>query len=220
MLARICERLPDADVDDVTSALGLDSRIGAKYLRGAISYGGPCFPRDNIAFAALARSLGAPAHVAEATDAANRDGITRLAETVTERLPDGGSATILGLSYKPNTDVVDESPGIYLAQALSAQGVPVTVFDPAGMTNARRALAQDDVRFAESADDAIRDADVVVITTAWQEFAGIEPSVFERSGATRVVIDCWRIMTPEQLDGVATYVALGDGSVATLATAS
>jgi UDPglucose 6-dehydrogenase len=212
MLARICERLPDANVDDVTSALGLDSRIGAKYLRGAISYGGPCFPRDNIAFATLARSLGAPAHVAEATDAANRDGITRLAQTVQEHLPDGGSATILGLSYKPNTDVVEESPGVYLAQVLSAQGVPVTVFDPAGMTNARHALAHDEVRFADSADDAIREADVVVITTAWQEFAGIEPSVFERSGATRVIIDCWRILTPEQLDGVATYVALGDGS--------
>ena len=75
MLARICERLPDADVDAVTSALGLDSRIGAKYLRGAISYGGPCFPRDNKALAALARAVGAPAYLAEATDTANQDGV-------------------------------------------------------------------------------------------------------------------------------------------------
>jgi UDPglucose 6-dehydrogenase len=209
MLARICERLPGASVDDVTSALGLDSRIGAKYLRGAISYGGPCFPRDNVAFATLARSLDAPAYVAEATDAANRDGITRLAEIVTDRLPNGGSAAILGLSYKPNTDVVEESPGIYLAQALSAQGVPVTVFDPAGMANGRLALAHDDVRFAESADDAIREADVVVIATAWQEFASIDPSVLERG--RQVIIDCWRILTPEQIEGVATYVALGEG---------
>jgi UDPglucose 6-dehydrogenase len=211
MLARICERLPGANVDDVTSALGLDSRIGPKYLRGAISYGGPCFPRDNVAFATLARSLDAPAYVAEATDAANRDGITRLAETVTDRLPEGGSVAILGLSYKPNTDVVEESPGVYLAQALSAQGVPVTVFDPAGMTNGRIALAHDDVRFADSADDAIREADVVVIATAWQEFASIDPSVLERDRGRQVIIDCWRILTPEQIEGAATYVALGEG---------
>jgi UDPglucose 6-dehydrogenase len=212
MLARICERLPGASVDEVTSALGLDSRIGAKYLRGAISYGGPCFPRDNVAFATLARSLNAPAHVAEATDAANRDGITRLAETVTDRLPEGGgSVAILGLSYKPDTDVVEESPGIYLAQLLSAQGVPTTVFDPAGMPNARLALAHDDVLFAESAEHAIREADVVVIATAWQEFASIDPSVLERVRDRRVIIDCWRILTPEQIQRVATYVALGEG---------
>src|SRR6266446_1079433 len=119
MLARLCEKVPGASVDVVTGAIGLDSRIGAKYLRGAISYGGPCFPRDNLAFAALARSLGAPAHVAEATDAANRDGIARLAETVTDRLPPGGSVGVLGLSYKPNTDVVEESPGVYLARTLA-----------------------------------------------------------------------------------------------------
>jgi UDPglucose 6-dehydrogenase len=212
MLARICERLPEASVDAVTSTLGLDSRIGAKYLRGAISYGGPCFPRDNIAFSALARSLGAPAYVAEATDAAYRDGITRLADMVTGRLAEGGTAGILGLSYKPNTDVVEESAGVYLARALAEQGVPVTVFDPAGMPNARRELEDTDVRFADSTEEAIRDADVVVIATAWQEFAGIAPAVFERAGATRIVIDCWRILTPEQLDGVAVYVALGDGS--------
>jgi UDPglucose 6-dehydrogenase len=210
MLARICEQLPDASVDDVTSALGLDSRIGAKYLRGAISYGGPCFPRDNLALAALARSVGAPAYVAEATDRANRDGIQRLANLVIERLPEGGSVAILGLAYKPNTDVVEESPGVYLATSLVEQSVPVAVFDPAGMANARRALDRGEVRFAESSEDAIRDADVVVITTPWQEFAGIDPSMFERGGERRVVIDCWRILAAEQLEGVATYVALGE----------
>src|SRR5437899_1552801 len=75
MLARICERLPEANVDVVTAALGLDTRIGAKYLKGAISYGGPCFPRDNHALAALAREIGAPADLAEATDRFNRSQI-------------------------------------------------------------------------------------------------------------------------------------------------
>lgn len=209
MLARICERLPEASVDEVTSALGLDSRIGAKYLRGAISYGGPCFPRDNLALAALARSLGAPAFVAEATDTANRDGIDTLAQLVIERLPRGGTAAVLGLSYKPNTDVVEEAPGLHLVRTLSERGIDVVAFDPAGVANARRALEGADVRFADTAEDAIREADVVVIATAWQEFAGIPPETFGRDGAQRVVIDCWRLITPARLEGIAVYVALG-----------
>jgi UDPglucose 6-dehydrogenase len=212
MLARICEQLPDANVDDVTSALGLDSRIGAKYLRGAISYGGPCFPRDNLALAALARSVGAPAYVAEATDRANRDGIQRLANLVTHYLPEGGTAGILGLAYKPNTDVVEESPGLHLVRALADAGVDVVAFDPAALPTARRLMEGSAVRFVDSAERAIRDSDVVVITTAWQEFAGLDHSIFERDGEQRVVVDCWRILTPEQLEGVATYVALGKGT--------
>ena len=141
----------------------------------------------------------------------------RLAETVLGWLPDGGSVAVLGLAYKPNTDVVEESPGMYLAQLLVEKGVPVAVFDPAGMTNARRSL--EDVHFAESADEAVHFADVVVITTPWQEFAGIAPHVFARPGTSRVVIDCWRILTSEQFEGTATYVALGESSEPQRATA-
>jgi UDPglucose 6-dehydrogenase len=207
MLARICEQVPDADVDEVTSALGLDTRISPRYLRGAISYGGPCFPRDNVALAAFARSVGAPAFVAEATDQANRDGITRLTNLVLSELPPAGTAAILGLSYKPNTDVVEESPGLYLASALAAHGVDVVAYDPASMPNARRAVG-DSIAFADSADEAIQAADVVVIATPWQEFASIPRSVWARE-PRRVVIDCWRLL-PADLDARGTrYVALG-----------
>jgi UDPglucose 6-dehydrogenase len=220
MLARICERLPEADVDEVTAAIGLDSRIGPKYLRGAISYGGPCFPRDNLALAALARSLEAPAYVAEATDAANRDGIRRLAELVIDRLPPGGTAGVLGLSYKPNTDVVEESPGLQLAQTLAEHGVSTVAYDPAAIPNARRALNSATVVFAESAADCVRAADVVVIATAWREFTALSGAEFERDGDPRVVIDCWRLLRSEDLDGVAEYVALGVGATPVVATAS
>jgi UDPglucose 6-dehydrogenase len=209
MLARICERLPQGDVDAVTSALGLDSRIGAKYLRGAISYGGPCFPRDNLALASLARSLGAPAFVAEATDAANRDGIERLAEMVAERTPPDGAAAILGLSYKPHTDVVVESPGLLLAEALVARGVDVIAFDPAAMATARRATDAP-LRYAESAEEAIRESDVVTITTAWPEFAAIEPEILERDPKV-VVIDCWRMLPVERFGDTVEYIPLGAG---------
>jgi UDPglucose 6-dehydrogenase len=220
MLARICERLPGADVDDVTSALGLDTRIGAKYLRGAISYGGPCFPRDNLALASLARSVDAPAYVAEATDVANRDGIARLAQLTIEHLPAGGTAAVLGLSYKPNTDVLEESPGMHLVKALSESGIEVIAYDPVSVAHARLALDGSDVRFVEAAEDAIRAADVIVIVTPWQEFAALDAGLFQRQGEPRVVIDCWRILPREQIALTATYVALGEASAETPAPSS
>ena len=132
-LADMCERLPGADVESVTDALGLDTRIGGKYLRGAIAYGGPCFPRDNKAFAVLARDLGTEAPLAEATDAVNDAQIaTARPRSSSSHLGDGRLAwAILGLSYKPDTGVVDESPGIALAALLAESGVrEVNVFDP------------------------------------------------------------------------------------------
>ena len=101
MLARICEALPDADVDVVSGALGLDTRIGIKYLKGAVGYGGPCFPRDNRALVALARQLGAPADIAHVTDSFNRAQVSWLADLVERALEPGSPAGILGLTYKP-----------------------------------------------------------------------------------------------------------------------
>jgi len=212
MLARICERLPDADVDVVTAAIGLDTRIGSKYLRGAVSYGGPCFPRDNLALAALARTIGAPAFVAEATDNANRDGIQRLADLVEQRLPLDGTAAVLGLSYKPNTDVVEESPGLLLVRELVLRGVDVVAYDPAANGNAARALGGA-VRLSDSLAGAVSDADTVVITTAWDEFRDIEPSLLERNPGKRVLVDCWRILRRERFEQVVDYVVLGMGEL-------
>jgi UDPglucose 6-dehydrogenase len=218
MLARICERLPDADVDVVTDAIGLDTRIGRKYLRGTISYGGPCFPRDNVALARLARALGAPAFVAEATDNANRDGISRLADLVEDRLPEDGSAAVLGLSYKPNTDVVDESPGLLLLAQLAARGVDVVGYDPAATSNAGRAL-DGAARLCDSLEEAVSNADVVVVATAWDEFKAIDAKLLERVGRRCVLIDCWRVVPPAQIGDVADYVVLGRGMLSREAVA-
>ena len=100
MLAELCDRLPGADVDVVTGAVGADSRIGSKYLRGAIGYGGPCFPRDNVAFAALARSLGANAALAEATDTINQYQTERMLNAVRTRLAARARVAILGFSVQ------------------------------------------------------------------------------------------------------------------------
>jgi len=210
MLARICEKLPEADVDVVTRALGLDSRIGAKYLKGAVSYGGPCFPRDNLALIATARKVGAPADIAEATDRFNRRQVHWLADLVKSHVPLDGVVGILGLTYKPNTDVVEEAFGLLLAQELKRRAVKVVVYDPVGMENARRILG-DGVMLAHSAQACIEAADVVVVATPWKEFASIPEGVWQRHSPPRVVFDCWRVIEHFQSWNGITYVPLGKG---------
>jgi UDPglucose 6-dehydrogenase len=193
MLARICERLPEADVDVVTRALGLDTRIGGKYLKGAVSYGGPCFPRDNLALAALATEIGAPADLAQATHRFNRAQISWLADRVVECLPPGQTAGVLGLTYKPNTDVVEEAVGLLLAEALIARGVALVAYDPQGARNSVSALGPS-VRLAATAEECIAESAVVVVATPWPEFARIPAERWERRGAPRIVLDCWRAL--------------------------
>lgn len=213
MLARICEKLPGADVDVVTGALGLDSRIGRKYLTGAIAYGGPCFPRDNLALGALARELDAPAVLAEATDRFNRRQIQWLSELVKSRLPSAGSVGILGLSYKPNSDVVEEAPGLLLAQALAQAGVRVVAYDPVALPNAARVL-DSSVSYATSLNECIRQTNVVIVTTPWEEFRRLTLDDFGGESAPRVLIDCWRLWQNPAPNDRVQYLPLGQGDVA------
>lgn len=211
MLARMCERLPEANVDAVTAALGLDSRIGPKYLKGAVSYGGPCFPRDNLALAALARQVGAPADIAQVTDRFNRSQITWLADLVENYSLPGGTAGILGLTYKPNTDVVEEAVGFLLARELATRGIAVVAYDPAGNRSSASALDQQ-VRLAATAQECIDEADVVVLATPWREFCTIPREQWARHSPPRIVIDCWRALTHlDNHDGV-RYLCLGTGA--------
>lgn len=211
MLAQVCETLPGADVDVVTAALGCDSRIGGKYLKGALGYGGPCFPRDNIAFSGMARANGVPALLAEATDATNRRQAPRIAELILSRLPAGGTAGVLGLSYKPDTEVIEESQGIAVAQALLWAGVKVVVYDPAAMDNARGVL-KGGVQFAGSATGCARAADVLAITTPWKEFKELRPEDLKQDGRPPVVVDCWRVLPESTFSGAASRLLLGRGA--------
>jgi UDPglucose 6-dehydrogenase len=210
MLAQVCERLPGADADVVTSAIGCDSRIGVKYLKGALGYGGPCFPRDNVAFSALARATGAPALLAEATDQLNRRQVPRLAEIIRSRLPEGGVVGILGLSYKPHTEVVEESQGLDLARHLSSSGVKVVVYDPAAMENAKRELGNA-VACAASAAACARQADVLVITTAWPEFKNLTPADLKPGARRPAIVDCWRVLPADLFANLSEYLRLGYG---------
>jgi UDPglucose 6-dehydrogenase len=212
MLAQVCETLPGADVEVVTRALGADGRIGRKYLTGALGYGGPCFPRDNAAFSALARRNGVPATLAEATDTLNRQQVPRLAEMILGRLPAGGTAGVAGLAYKPDTEVIEESQGLLLAKYLLLRDAKVVVYDPAAIDSARRVLTGP-VRYAISLDECARESDVLAITTPWAEFRALSAEAMRpASGRRKTVIDCWRILPSARFDGIAEYTTLGLGS--------
>ena len=135
----------------------------------------------------------------------NRRQVPRLAELIMSRLPEGGTAGILGLSYKPNTEVIDESQGVALAKELLARGVKVVVFDPAAMENARKVLLGH-ITFARSAEECAAAADVAAVMTAWAEFKnlrfpGARPST---------VLDCWRLV--ENPPQGSTCLRLGQGA--------
>jgi len=213
MLAEICEQVPGADSDVVSAALGLDTRIGRKYLKGAFGYGGPCFPRDNVAFAKFADMRGVDATLAKATDTVNKKQVSRLAARVMQLLPPGETVAILGMSYKPDTEVIDESQGVMLAKQLAVAGCKVSVYDPAALNNARAALGAI-VHYADSIEACVAQAAVVVIATAWNQFKALRPEHFRTSGERPVLVDWWKMFSPVEFEAVADYIACGRGPVA------
>lgn len=213
-LARICEKLPGADVDVVTKALGKDSRIGRKYLKGSIGYGGPCFPRDNLAFIQAAKKAGLSNLLAEATDQTNRLQVENLTRLVKSKLSPGGVVGILGLAYKPDSNVAEESQGVLLADILAKESISVVAYDPAAIEDARQRLAERDgvVQFAASQEECVEKSDVLVIATPWEAFNHLEPKDLRRQGRPRLVIDCWRILEGMASDQGIEYIALGRGA--------
>ena len=208
MIAGMCDRLPGADADVVTHALGADSRIGRKYIRGAIAYGGPCFPRDNKAFAALGRSLGVRTDLAEATDAINAHQTDRLVAAVAGLAAPGAEVAILGLAYKPHTPVIEESQGLGLARALGARGYRLRITDPAAMASLppHATDGAGTMRRCATAAEAMAGADVAVIMTAWPEYRTLDLAA---PGAPSAVIDPWRMLDPVAIPPQVTLLRLG-----------
>jgi UDPglucose 6-dehydrogenase len=209
MLADMCERIPGGDVDVVTGALGLDSRIGRKYLTGALGYGGPCFPRDNVALGFMARALDTEATLTEATDTMNRALATRVVARLQSMIGPGTTVAVLGLAYKPYSHVLEESQGVTVAKVLAATGARVVAYDPLVDHTACRELGVH-IAVADSAAAALRQADIVVITTPDPAFHTLKAVDFLKPGGMMVVLDCWRILATELAGqkGV-NYIPLG-----------
>ncbi|HEX6132509.1 MAG TPA: nucleotide sugar dehydrogenase [Longimicrobiales bacterium] len=211
MIAGLCERIPGGDVDVVTAALGADRRIGRAYLTGALGYGGPCFPRDNRALAFLARSLGERAPLPDATDAVNVALPGRILERLRPVLARAGTIGVLGLAYKPETQVVEQSQSIDIARALAAAGARVIAHDPLAGPMAAPLLGAG-IDIAAEVRDVLQRADATLITTPDRAYAKLRASDFARPGASVVVVDFWRLLRDEleRAPGI-EYVALGIG---------
>ena len=221
MLSELCESLPGADADVVSAAVGCDSRIGNKYLKGALAYGGPCFPRDNRAFAALAQSVFANALLAEATDQLNNhqtERLLKICEQIAEINLIKGQSTklkvgILGLSYKSDTPVVECSAACAIANKL-VNKFDVLAYDPLAMPLASQ-ICDSRVNFASSLNALLYEhsVDILVVATAANDWKNI---TFNRiDNKALYVIDCWRLLDKEEIEKNNQnihFILLGNGN--------
>jgi UDPglucose 6-dehydrogenase len=210
MLSDFCDHLEGADVDTISRALGADSRIGAKYLKGGVAYGGPCFPRDNKAFAALGRALGVKCDLADATDRINDYQVQRLLGAEQAVGADGALVAVLGLSYKLHTPVLEQSQGMALARALMDEGYRVIVADPLSGRQGAAELGPA-VQVAPGFAAAIAAADLVVITTPWPEIRSVSREAFLRPSGTLPIIDPWGLLKGTAIADVTRLILPGRG---------
>jgi UDPglucose 6-dehydrogenase len=209
MLAELCEAIPGGDVDVVCDALGADKRIGRRYLTGGLGFGGPCFPRDNVALSAFGRTVGAGTDIAVTTDWANRLPVRRLVEQVRMAARPESTVAVLGLAYKPQSHVIERSQGLEAALAIAEYGLRVVCYDPLAREAARNEL-KDKAVVLDNVKACLDQADVVVIANADPEFAELTREDFPQRSPPVQIIDCWRLLR-QTLEGSANvrYRALG-----------
>ncbi|ROR82672.1 UDPglucose 6-dehydrogenase [Plantibacter flavus] len=211
-MAEIAE-VTDADVTELADAIGYDARIGRRFLNAGVGFGGGCLPKDIRAFTARAEELGRGESVAflKEVDAINLRRRQRVIDLVVEEL--GGSAyqkrvAVLGLAFKPDSDDVRDSPALDVAVGLNGLGAVVLAFDPEAVPNARRLHPQ--LTFADSAEQALADADIVVVVTEWKAFRALDPSAVAELTAGKTIVDGRNCLDVDAWRGAGwRYVGLG-----------
>jgi UDPglucose 6-dehydrogenase len=199
-IADLCERV-GADVHGVARGMGLDGRIGRKFLHAGPGYGGSCFPKDTLALARTAEDAGSPLRLVEATIAVNEARKERMAERVVAALGGGVAGktiAVLGLTFKPETDDMREAPSLSVLPKLAAAGATLRAFDPAGM-EAARPLLPAGVHYAANALDAAEGADALVLLTEWNEFRALSPARLRRAMRGNVLLDFRNVYDPEAM---------------------
>jgi UDPglucose 6-dehydrogenase len=212
--ADLCEKV-GADVQDVARGIGLDGRIGGKFLNAGPGYGGSCFPKDTRALVQTARDAGAPITLVEQVVAINDDRKIAMADKIIEAC--GGSVAgkkiaVLGLTFKPNTDDMRDAPSLVIVPRLIAAGAAIRAFDPEGMDEARGLL--DGVTWCEDGYGAMTGADAVVILTEWNEFRALNLVRTKSLLSAPLMIDLRNIYSPEDMarNGF-DYISIGRPSV-------
>ena len=209
-MADLCEAV-GADVQQVARGIGLDKRIGGKFLHAGPGYGGSCFPKDTLALVRTATDAGAPVRLIETTVAINDARKKAMAGKVAAALGGdvrGKTVALLGLTFKPNTDDMRDAPSLDVAPALIAMGATVQAFDPEGMHEAARLL--DGVVFKAGPYDAVEHADVVVILTEWDQFRALDLDRVKLLMRAPVMVDLRNVYRPDDLRARGfRYVSIG-----------
>ncbi len=198
-MADLCEKV-GANVQEVASGIGLDGRIGSKFLHAGPGYGGSCFPKDTLALVRTAQSNGAPTRIVEAVVEINDQRKKKMADRVIAACGgsiDGKTIAVLGLTFKPNTDDMRDSPSLDIVPALQQAGATVRAYDPIGMKEAATLL--DNVEYVEGPYQAIEDADGVVIITEWDEFRALDIDRIKELMAAPVMVDLRNIYRPKEM---------------------
>ena len=198
-IADLCE-VTDADVQDVAKGIGLDGRIGPKFLHAGPGYGGSCFPKDTLALVRTAGEAGHPLRIVEAVTIVNDERKGRMAVKIVAACGgsvDGKVIAILGLTFKPNTDDVREAPSLGIIAGLQAGGAKIRAFDPEGMDEAKALL--DGVEWCEDAYDAVTGAEALTIVTEWNEFRALDLERVKSLMKSPVMVDLRNIYDPDEM---------------------
>jgi len=211
-MADLCEKV-GADVQDVARGIGLDNRIGAKFLHAGPGYGGSCFPKDTLALLKTAEDFDSPVRIVEAVVKVNEARKRAMGRKVIDAM--GGAArgkkvAMLGLTFKPNTDDMRDSPAIAIAQALDDAGAAIAAYDPEGMALAAPMMPW--VEMTESPYAAIEDADAIVLVTEWDAFRALDLGRVKASAKRPLMIDLRNVYDPAAMaDAGFSYIGIGRG---------
>lgn len=209
-MADLCEKC-GADVQDVATGIGLDGRIGKKFLHTGPGYGGSCFPKDTLALAKTAQKYKCPTtiveSVIEANDKRKKDMGHRIVEACGGNVA-GKTIGILGVTFKPDTDDMRDSPSLDIIPILQQSGAEIKAYDPAGMDAAKECF--NDIQWQENVYEAVKDTDCTVILTEWNEFRSIDKDLYKKTTKTPLIVDLRNIYTLKEMkDAKIEYVSLG-----------
>ncbi len=198
-IADLCERL-GADVQDVAKGIGLDGRIGRKFLHAGPGYGGSCFPKDCLALVRTAQEAKSPLSIVETVVRVNDDRKVHMAEKVIQAC--GGSVAgktlaVLGLTFKPNTDDMRDSPSLAILPALQRAGAHIRAFDPEGLAEAKKLMP--DLTYCRNSYETMEGADALVLITEWNEFRALDLERVKNLLKTPTVIDLRNIYKPADM---------------------
>ena len=209
-IADLCEKV-GADVQDVARGIGLDNRIGSKFLHAGPGYGGSCFPKDTLALLKTSQDYEAPQRIVEAVVAVNDNRKRAMGRKIVAAMGGdvhGKTVAVLGLTFKPNTDDMRDSPAISVIQALQDAGAKVKAYDPEGIEQAR--LVLDGVEYCEGPYEAIDGADAVAILTEWNAFRALDLKRVKTLLKTPILVDLRNIYDPAEIVAAGfSYTSIG-----------